>query len=258
MGMYSPSDVAYRCPASLAEEIVTKVQRYALAAFNVLGLDDFSKIDLVLGEEGEVIVQEVIAMPSFLAGSLFMLSAKAAGISIDDLAITMVRRALSRSFKEIKIASRALPPGSCLSNFAPQHPFVLDDVEIAGMEGLLQSLKTPSEGLQRQLCGLVGKEAKRRGAEFDQTWQATQTLWWKGQAMERSGADYKAFLRRSYNVLFDQSKAFRTALAQTGSRTLSHPLGNRSPQYTVLSEKEFIDELEFQRGKLISARGWGH
>lgn len=253
--MYSPYDTEYRCPAFLPDEITSKVQRYALETFQALGLKDFSRIDMVVNDEGEVIVQEVDAIPCFSAGSLFVLSAQAAGISIEDLAITMVRRALSRSSNEIKIASRALPPGSVLSNFAP-HPFVLDDVEIAGMEGLLQSLKTPDEKLQRELCSLVGKEAKRRGTELDKTWQETQTLWWKGQAMGRPSADYHAFLHRAYNALFDQCKDFRMALEQTGSRTLSHALGNIDPKRTVLTEGEFIEVLEFLRGKLKSAGGW--
>lgn len=41
-------------------------------------------------------------------------------------------------------------PSSALSNFAP-HPFILDGVEIASMEGFLQSLKFKNEEMQKYI-----------------------------------------------------------------------------------------------------------
>lgn len=40
-------------------------------------------------------------------------------------------------------------PSSALSNFSP-HPFVLDGVEIASMEGFLQSLKFSNIEIQKR------------------------------------------------------------------------------------------------------------
>lgn len=107
--MYSPYDPEYRCPASLPDEITSKVQRYALETFQVLGLKDFGRMDMVIGKEGEIIVNEVHVVPYFSAGSLFMLSAQAAGISFDDLVCTLVQQVLDRSRGEDKTVSRALP-----------------------------------------------------------------------------------------------------------------------------------------------------
>lgn len=44
-------------------------------------------------------------------------------------------------------------PASSLSNFAP-HPFVIDGVECASMEGFLQSLKFASPDIQVEVCKL--------------------------------------------------------------------------------------------------------
>jgi hypothetical protein len=54
-------------------------------------------------------------------------------------------------------------PCSALSNFAP-HRFVLDGVECASMEGLLQSLKLDKAQVEVcEVCKLIGKAAKHRG-----------------------------------------------------------------------------------------------
>ena len=53
-------------------------------------------------------------------------------------------------------------PASALSNFAP-HPFIIDGVECASMEGFLQSLKFKNPEMQKEVCKLVGKAAKFKG-----------------------------------------------------------------------------------------------
>ena len=45
-------------------------------------------------------------------------------------------------------------PCDALSNFAP-HPFVIDGVECASMEGFLQSLKFSNPDIQKEVCKLV-------------------------------------------------------------------------------------------------------
>ena len=59
------------------------------------------------------------------------------------------------------IGSGTAYPSCALSNFAP-HPFIIDGVECASMEGFLQSLKFKSPEMQRHVCTLVGKAAKLR------------------------------------------------------------------------------------------------
>lgn len=68
-------------------------------------------------------------------------------------------------------------PSSALSNFAP-HPFEIDGVQCASMEGFLQSLKFQSIEMQNYVCTLVGIKAKNKGRK--KNWYKTQTLYWRG------------------------------------------------------------------------------
>lgn len=60
------------------------------------------------------------------------------------------------------IGSKCGYPCSALSNFAP-HPFEIDGVQCASMEGFLQSLKFSSVEMQEYVCTLVGIKAKNKG-----------------------------------------------------------------------------------------------
>jgi Bacteriophage protein GP30.3 len=69
---------------------------------------------------------------------------------------------MGRGGNRVDIRSGSNYPASALSNFAP-HRFVVDGVECASMEGLLQSLKFDDVHIQVEVCKLVGKTAKYRG-----------------------------------------------------------------------------------------------
>ena len=55
-------------------------------------------------------------------------------------------------------------PSAALSNFAP-HPFKFDGIEVASMEGFLQSLKFKNPEMQKYVCTLVGRAAKFKGKD---------------------------------------------------------------------------------------------
>lgn len=55
-------------------------------------------------------------------------------------------------------------PSAALYNFSP-HPFIIDGVECASMEGFLQSLKFKNPDMQIEVCKLVGKAAKFKGGK---------------------------------------------------------------------------------------------
>jgi len=133
-------------------------------------------------------------------------------------------------------------PASALSNFSP-HPFVLDGVACASMEGLLQALKFDKAHIQVEVCKLVGKAAKFRGADRSKAWQRVQTLWWQGEAMPRGSDAYQAFLDRAYQAMFDQSESFRKALKATGSAVITHSIGKSKQADTVLTERELCSRL---------------
>lgn len=138
-------------------------------------------------------------------------------------------------------------PASALSNFAP-HAFVLDDVECASMEGFLQGLKFDKAHIQKEVCKMVGLQAKRRGSARNKAWKTRQTLWWKGDFFIRDSVFNHELITRAYDALFEND-SFRKALEATGNATLTHSIGHNKVSETVLTEREFIKQLYRLRSK---------
>lgn len=143
-------------------------------------------------------------------------------------------------------------PSAALSNFAP-HPFVIDKVECASMEGFLQSLKFSNPDMQKEVCKLVGKAAKFKGKK--KKWWQTQTLYWQGQEIDRHSQEYQKLLDRAYTALA-QNDSFRRALLATGAAMLTHSIGKSNPSETVLTKAEFCGRLmrlreQIQKEQLI-------
>ena len=139
-------------------------------------------------------------------------------------------------------------PSSALSNFSP-HPFVIDGVECASMEGFLQSLKFKNPEMQKHVCTLVGKGAKFKGKK--KKWWRTQTLWWQGIEIDRHGKEYQDLLDRAYLALSKNSK-FKKALLATRNSSLTHSIGNKDSSHTILTVREFCGRLEKIRSILKS------
>lgn len=132
-------------------------------------------------------------------------------------------------------------PAASLSNFSP-HPFTLDGVECNSMEGFLQSLKFDNQAIEEEVCKLVGKAAKFRGKKRNKTWKSKQTLWWRGTAYKRDSDEYQRLLDRAFLALSENDK-FAKALLATGDANLTHSIGKRKKQDTVLTSAEFCSRL---------------
>ena len=138
-------------------------------------------------------------------------------------------------------------PASALSNFAP-HPFVLDGVPIASMEGFLQSLKFSNPEMRKHVCSLVGRAAKAKGR--GKNWQRTGKLNWNGQEIDRFSRAYQDLLDRAFETMYTTNESARKALLASGAAVLEHSLGKRSPKETVLTRSEFCSRLTRLRERL--------
>ncbi len=147
----------------------------------------------------------------------------------------------------MEIGSGAGYPASALSNFSP-HPFILDGVKIASMEGFLQSLKFSSIEMQVYVCTLVGKAAKFKGKR--KNWYRTQKLYWLGVELDRKSKEYQHLLDRAYAAMFEQSSSFRNALKAANTNVFTHSMGKKDETKTVLTEQEFCLRLR-ELSKLI-------
>jgi D-alanine-D-alanine ligase len=75
----------YICPADLDEETTKAVQAAALAAHRSLGIEVYSRVDVLLDEQGRPFVLEANTIPGMTETSLLPKSAAAAGIPFPEL-----------------------------------------------------------------------------------------------------------------------------------------------------------------------------
>ncbi len=128
-----------------------------------------------------------------------------------------------------------------LSNFT-NRPFVFDDVQCAGIEGILQALKEFHFETQIEICAMSGKPAKKAGSERD-TWKQEQVLWWHGVTYARNSREYQELVTRIYDAVYEQDPTFKEDLLAVGNEDICHSIGNPDQRDTVLTEVEMIHQL---------------
>lgn len=93
---YTPGAAEHFCPADFDEETTRRIQQAALGAFHAIGGRDYSRVDVMVKENGDPVVLEVNTLPGMTETSLLPDAARAAGISYEQLCQTMVELALKR------------------------------------------------------------------------------------------------------------------------------------------------------------------
>jgi D-alanine-D-alanine ligase len=84
----------YQCPADLDLETTIAVQAAAAAAHRSLGIEVYSRVDVLLDDENRPFVLEANTIPGMTATSLLPKSAAAAGISFPELCVTIAELSL--------------------------------------------------------------------------------------------------------------------------------------------------------------------
>ncbi len=85
----------YFCPADLPEATTRRVQEAALAAHRALGVEVYSRVDVLLDEDGCPFVLEVNTIPGMTASSLLPKAARAAGIEFPELCLRILELSLA-------------------------------------------------------------------------------------------------------------------------------------------------------------------
>ena len=138
------------------------------------------------------------------------------------------------------IHSKGEYPSNMLSNFAP-HEFEIDGVKCGGMEGFLQSLKYKNVTKQKSICALSGKEAKAAGSK-KWLWKWTHNVWWQGKKIKRNSECFSELIDRAYMEL-SKNPNFVKALLDSCDAVLTHSIGSHDPLKTILTEEEFVAQL---------------
>lgn len=92
---YAPGASEHLVPAPVSDAEASALRRIALTAHACLGCRDLSRADLILTEDGPVLL-EVNTLPGMTPTSLYPDAARAAGLTFPQLARSLVQSALSR------------------------------------------------------------------------------------------------------------------------------------------------------------------
>lgn len=84
------------CPANLSDEQTRAVQELALRAHRALGLQVYSRVDIILPEEGEPTVLEANTIPGMTEASLLPEAAGVAGITYPELCARIIELSAKR------------------------------------------------------------------------------------------------------------------------------------------------------------------
>ena len=84
------------CPAPLDEATTNRVQELALAAHRALGLEVYSRVDILLSDADEPYVLEINTIPGMTQASLLPEAAAVAGISYPELCARIIELSLGR------------------------------------------------------------------------------------------------------------------------------------------------------------------
>jgi D-alanine-D-alanine ligase len=84
------------CPADIPEEQTRAIQDMALRAHRALGLEVYSRVDIILPNEGEPTVLEANTIPGMTEASLLPEAAAVAGISYPQLCARIIELSLKR------------------------------------------------------------------------------------------------------------------------------------------------------------------
>lgn len=93
---YSDGGADEICPAPLDENLTWEIQKMAATAHEVLGLSGFSRSDFMVDREGTPFILETNTLPGMTPNSLLPKSAKAIGMTFEDLLEKIINLGLEK------------------------------------------------------------------------------------------------------------------------------------------------------------------
>lgn len=96
---YIDQGTQYICPAKISDKTQQKAQDIAFLTHQVLGCEDFSRVDMRMDKQGNIYVLEVNTIPGLTERSLLPKAAKISGVSFDDLCEEILELAVFRKVR---------------------------------------------------------------------------------------------------------------------------------------------------------------
>lgn len=92
----SDSQARTEAPADLPEAVGERVREVAVRAFEAIGAEGLSRVDVFVTPEGEVVLNEINTMPGFTPISMYPKMWEASGLSYPELIDELIQLALER------------------------------------------------------------------------------------------------------------------------------------------------------------------
>jgi len=93
---YTLGASSHLCPAPFPVEMLERLEQIGVAAHKALGCRHYSRTDMLVKDNGEIVVLELNTLPGMTNTSLYPDAARAAGIPFDELVRRLVELALVR------------------------------------------------------------------------------------------------------------------------------------------------------------------
>jgi D-alanine-D-alanine ligase len=93
---YTVGATEYLCPAPFDAAVTQRLQEAALAAFRAADCRDYSRVDIMVTEDGQPMILEINTLPGMTETSLLPKAAAAAGMTYEQLCQKMIDLALQR------------------------------------------------------------------------------------------------------------------------------------------------------------------
>ncbi|ANH38918.1 D-alanine--D-alanine ligase [Nocardioides dokdonensis FR1436] len=92
----SDSQARTEAPADLPDDVAERVREVAVQAFEAIGGEGLSRVDVFVARDGEVVVNEINTMPGFTPISMYSKMWEASGLSYTELVDELIQLALER------------------------------------------------------------------------------------------------------------------------------------------------------------------
>ncbi len=90
------SHVRLECPADLSVDVAARVQEVAVRAFGAVSAEGIARVDVFLGDDGTITVNEINTMPGFTPTSMYPRMWASGGVSYPELIEELLQAALAR------------------------------------------------------------------------------------------------------------------------------------------------------------------
>lgn len=92
----SSDTLSYVCPAEISKELTEEIKKISIAAYKAVGCKDFGRVDLRINKQGKPYILEVNPLPCIAIDDAYGVTAKAIGISFEEMINRILTEALKR------------------------------------------------------------------------------------------------------------------------------------------------------------------